>query len=183
MKVIDVKRFSYEIAFYGVAMIKKFIAEKQLIKQENADSSPYYYSSAASCEDFYISPTKINISSDGVVLGVNGEWNAIPREVTLDENAYLFDPMGNGETAKIFLNKKSKDKVEVKIGYKTQLLTIHTLNISETPKINKYISILDLNGDNSFGIIIQDFSTAGGISVWEIYDNRIEKALSIDLGN
>lgn len=161
----------------------KFYSKQQFISQINATEKPYYYSSPASCEDFFISPSKVNLPYDGLTIGVNGEWEAIPREVILTDGSYLFDPTGNGENAKLFFEKRKSKEIELRLEYKENFFTVETFFIPEISKINKYVLILDLNGDGNLEVVVRDSSIAGKISIWEIYDNKVEKRLSIDLGD
>ena len=162
-----------------------FYSKQEFVSQISVNSRPYYYSSPASGEDFYAVPTDVNIPYENLTIGINGDWEAMPREVQLIDNSFIFDTDGNNDKAKISLANGNNDdeKVEVLMEYKSQVFKIIELQTSNIPQIYECISILDLNGDGRFEIIILDTSTSGGIFVWDINDIETTRVLSLDLGD
>lgn len=160
-----------------------FYSDEKLIKQASADQKPYFYTSPASTQDFYISPTKTGLSYKKLTVGINGEWNGIPREVKRVGNSYEFDPNGDGNTAKLFFDQRAKYKIDLRLEYLSQLFTVQTLSFSEIPDISDCVLVLDSNGDGKFEMIVQERSTSGGIFLYTIHNNKITRQLGLDLGD
>lgn len=168
----------------------KFYSSVRVISEAlKITAKPTFFVSPASCQLFLdIKLPSLN-EEERFIIGVNGEWNALPRVPKLlqDKKSFSVDVDGDGkdETIRVTESKTSSEgthntnaKIELeKNGKKILIEDAKYLD----PKAYSVWAV-DLNGDGKLEIIIENTGAAGGIIAYEITGDKVNMVLSFDGG-
>lgn len=173
----------------GNEMFKFYSIERGFDEIIQISDEPTFYVSEASCQE------ELNIkfhpfTMDGkFLIGVNGEWNALPRSPKLlkDNKSFSIDVDSDGKDEIVrIMESESDSSMPVKVDLKIELEKDGKKTLIEKLKYvdPKYYSVLalDVNGDGKLEIIIQNRGAAGGIQIYQIIGDKVNKVLSYDSG-
>lgn len=167
----------------------KFIAQTSGIgKLPTIDIVP-----ASGQDDISIKIKPFN-AKEGLVLGINCDWNPMPDipVVIEDQNAYALDIDGDGKDETIKIVDKTVNMLN---GYHYMDMIKKSIIIQDGSSSivkdiimypedaqNLDILFLDLNGDGKLEIITHVSSVAGFLSIDEIVGGKVNRVFGIDLG-
>ncbi|MGE5327888.1 MAG: hypothetical protein ACM3KR_00065 [Deltaproteobacteria bacterium] len=177
---------------YKIYSDNKFINTTRGIKQyiSRWESSGELY------QEVEVKPFK---AKEGLVIAVNGEWNALPRvpDVFSDRTEYVIDIDNDEKNELIKIEKKNTGKVEEGNGYKIEekkvtsyiekdgkKITIHdNLLLDGIYEADYKVYTMDLNGDGKLEIVTEVDGHNTSISVFEMKDGKVVPVFGYYMGD
>lgn len=122
-------------------------------------------------------------------IGLNGEWNALPRlpKLLQDQKSFSVDIDNDGkeETVRITELKNTENSpgnIDLQIELEKNGIKTLIQKSQNVASKRYHVLALDLNEDGKLEIIIETRGPAGGIHVYEIIDGYANIVLSYDSG-